>query len=189
VATDTERTRVTRGSRTEPAQSRCLRAKQRSLHTNTRGQASHHDGLSARRSSGWKPEYLWYRTMTYSKGAPGEVMLDGTVSDPVACPSDSPLSVRRIPFRSSIREARGAGPSRPHVQRCACCVGVSMAPRPCVWALRHGPANCHHLHPIRTQQLGAILFDCHRYSHHSGTGDVQFGKLINEGPEDNDPWG
>lgn len=25
--------------------------------------------------------------MTYSKGAPGEVMLDGTVSDPVACPS------------------------------------------------------------------------------------------------------
>jgi hypothetical protein len=43
--------------------------------------------------------------VTYSKGAPGEVMLDGTVSDPVACPSlCSPVGSRN-PL-SEISEAR-----------------------------------------------------------------------------------
>jgi hypothetical protein len=40
--------------------------------------------------------------MTYSKGAPGEVMLDGTVSDPVACPSMLLYRFDEPPFRSSI---------------------------------------------------------------------------------------
>src|SRR5262245_10453898 len=44
---------------------------------------------SARRYSGSRPEHRRYRTMTYSKGAPGEVRLEGTVSDPAACPSPS----------------------------------------------------------------------------------------------------
>ena len=53
--------------------------------------------------------------MTYSKGAPGEVMLDGTVSDPVACPS---MLLSRFSEMNPLSEfdQRGAqSPSRPHV--------------------------------------------------------------------------
>jgi len=46
--------------------------------------------------------------MIYSKGAAGEVTLDGTVSDPVACPSLARRSVRRTSFRSSARRAARA---------------------------------------------------------------------------------
>jgi hypothetical protein len=69
---------------------------------------------SARRHSGSKPEYPCYRTMTYSKGAPGEVMLDGTVSDPVACPSMLLYRLDEPPFgaRSARRAARALATSR-----------------------------------------------------------------------------
>ncbi len=68
---------------------------------------------SARRHSGSKPEYPCYRTMTYSKGAPGEVMLDGTVSDPVACPSMLLYRLDEPPFgaRSARRAARALATS------------------------------------------------------------------------------
>jgi hypothetical protein len=49
---------------------------------------------------------IFYRTVTYSKGAPGEVRLDGTVSDPVACPSSSSISSRNPLFGDRSR-ARG----------------------------------------------------------------------------------
>jgi hypothetical protein len=64
--------------------------KERSLSTCLRGQAPHCDGIG---SSPLRIEagVSLCRTMTYSKGAPGEVMLDGTVSDPVACPSCSSI--------------------------------------------------------------------------------------------------
>jgi hypothetical protein len=73
---------------------------------------------SARRHSGSKPEYPCYRTMTYSKGAPGEVMLDGTVSDPVACPSMLLYRLDEPPFgaRSARRAARARATSRTAVR-------------------------------------------------------------------------
>jgi len=53
-------------------------------------------------------------TMTYSKGAPGEVMLDGTVSDPVACPCVLLYRLDEPPFgaRSARRATRALAPSR-----------------------------------------------------------------------------
>ena len=56
--------------------------------------------------------------MTYSKGAPGEVMLDGTVSDPVAYPSMLLYRLDEPPFgaRSARRAVRALAASRTAVR-------------------------------------------------------------------------
>src|SRR4030095_9904431 len=97
--------------------------KQRSLSTCLCGQASHRDGIPLV-ATPERSRSVCYRTMTYSKGAPGEVMLDGTVSDPVACPSMLLYRLDEPPFgaRSARRAARA---SRPHVHRCASRVWLS----------------------------------------------------------------
>src|SRR5437660_8530888 len=58
------------------------------------------------------------RTMTYSKGAPGEVRPDGTVYDPVACPSILLYPFDEPPFgaRFARRAARAVTTSRTAVR-------------------------------------------------------------------------